>query len=152
MENTTTINYIFYLQTKDELESHYFNLSEILGKLNITLLPVKPDELKSLDKSTKNYLIILRNDLTSNFVFQNVRKTFLDLAMMSGRVNTFDITSFSEIETSTKLENKEAYKAIPLPADFKHIAMMIAVDYFRDRNKRDEWPGGKRAKLPAMNT
>lgn len=151
-ETKSAINYIFYLQTKDELDSNYFALSEIFGKLNISLLPILVNELKSLDKTSKNHLIVLRNDLTSSFIFNDVRKTFLDMAMMSGRINLYDISSFSEIENAVKLENKEVYRFIPLPANFKQVAMIVAVDYFRDRNKQDEWPGGRRAKLPTMNT
>lgn len=153
MESTkSAINYIFYLQTKSELDNTYMALSEILNKLNITLLPITPEELNSLDKASKNHLIYIRNDLTSGLLFNQLRRSFFDVAMLSGRVFLHDLSSFSEIDNSQKYINKEAYRFIALPANLKQIAMNIAVDYFRDRNKRDEWPGGRRAKLPSMNT
>ena len=68
-KNTTNINYIFYLQTKDELESSYFMLAEIFAKLNINLLPIMVSELNALDKTHKNHLIVFRNDLTSGMIF-----------------------------------------------------------------------------------
>jgi hypothetical protein len=151
-KNKTNINYIFYLQTKDELESSYFMLAEIFAKLNINLLPVMVSELNALDKTHKNHLIVFRNDLTSGMIFNQLRRTFIDLALNSGRIHLYDVSSFSEIEIAQKLAGKEIYKFIPLPANIKQVAMNIAVDYFKDRNKQEEWPGGKRAKLPSMNT
>lgn len=151
-KNTTNINYIFYLQTKDELESSYFMLAEIFAKLNINLLPIMVSELNALDKTHKNHLIVFRNDLTSGMIFNQLRRTFIDLALNSGRIHLYDVSSFSEIEIAQKLTGKEIYKFIPLPANIRQVAMNIAVDYFKDRNKQEEWPGGKRAKLPSMNT
>ena len=63
MEKTNTINFIFYLQTKTELDNTFLNLSDILSKLSISLLPIRVEELNSLDKTHKNHLVILRNDL-----------------------------------------------------------------------------------------
>ena len=152
MEKTNTINFIFYLQTKTELDNTFLNLSDILSKLSISLLPIRVEELNSLDKTHKNHLVILRNDLNSGFLFNDLRKKFLDMAMLSGRIAIYDISSFSEIENQQKLEGKDVYRFIPLPADMKNVAMKIAVDYFKEKNNRDEWPGGKRAKLPSMNS
>lgn len=151
-ENNVGINYIFYLQTKDELENVFFQLSEIFSKLNISLLPIRMEELSALDKNVKNHLIVLRNDLSSSFHLKNVRKTFLDMALIAGRISLYDLSSFSEIEIAQKLVGKETYRYISLPANIKQVAMTVAVDYFKERNKKDEWPGGKRAKLPNMNT
>jgi hypothetical protein len=152
MEDTKhTINYIFYLQTKADLDHNFITLSEILSKLNISLLPITSEDLKVLDRSNKNYLVVMRNDLSSHQQFTQTRKSFIDIGLMSGRMMVFDISSFSEIETAQKLASKEVYRFIALPANLKQIAMTIAVDYFKDRNKREEWPGGKRATLPSMN-
>jgi hypothetical protein len=153
MEDTKQyLSYIFYLQTKSELDANYFHLSEIFSKMSITLLPIQANELRVLDKTTKNHLIVIRNDLASNNIFVELRKSYLDIAMMTSRIKLFDISSFSEIEITQKLANKDLYKFTALPADFKEIAMNIAVDYFQVRNKRDEWPGGKRAKLPSITS
>jgi hypothetical protein len=151
-ENKTTINYIFYLQTKIELDNSYHILAEVLGKININLLPISADDLKGIDKNKKAHLISIRNDFSSAFAFNELKKTFLDTAMVTGKIALFDISSFSEIENASKYENKNVYRYFQLPQNLKQVAMTVAVDYFKDRNTMAEWPGGRRAKLPSMNT
>jgi hypothetical protein len=149
-ESIKTINYIFYLQTKSEPDNNYYLLAEILSKLSINLLPITADELKIIDRSKKNYLISIRNDFSSANYFNIIKKSFLDSAMNTGKMSLFDISSFSEIESASKHTNKNVYRYFQLPLNLKHVAIAVAVDYFRDRNLIAEWPGGKRSKLPSM--
>lgn len=150
-ENNAVINYIFYLQHKDELDNSFYILADVLSKINISLLPVMPDDLKVIDRNKKHHVISIRNDFASAMSFNNVRKSFLDSAMAGGRVALFDISSFSEIDSAQKMQLKNTYRYFQLPQNLKQVAMTIAVDYFRDRNAVAEWPGGRRAKLPSMN-
>jgi hypothetical protein len=150
-ENNAVINYIFYLQHKDELDNSFYVLAEVLSKINISLLPVTPEDLRVIDRNKKHHVVSIRNDFSSAMSFNNVRKSFLDSAMAGGRVALFDISSFSEIETAQKMQLKNMYRYFQLPQNLKQVAMTIAVDYFRDRNAVAEWPGGRRAKLPSMN-
>lgn len=149
-ENKAVINYIFYLQHKDELENSFYVLADVLSKINISLLPISPEDLKVIDKTKKYHVISIRNDFASAMSFNNVRKSFLDTAMAAGRIALFDISSFSEIENAQKYQLKNLYRYFQLPQNLKQIAMTVAVDYFRDRNAVAEWPGGRRAKLPSM--
>lgn len=151
IENQVAINYIFYLQTKSELDNNFYLLAEILSKINISLLPISADDLKDVDRNKKHHLIFIRNDFSSAFAFNQMRKSFLDTAMAAGKISLFDISSFSEIETAAKYQNKNIYRYLQLPQNLKQVAMTVAVDFFRDRNTIAEWPGGKRAKLPSMN-
>ncbi|MBC7428061.1 MAG: hypothetical protein H7336_05590 [Bacteriovorax sp.] len=150
--NTPVINYIFYLQTKTELDHTYYVLAEVLGKINISLLPIAPQDLKDMDKTRKHHVITIRNDFSSAFAFKDARKLFLDSLMATGKVMVYDISSFSEIENATKFENKNVYRYFQLPLNVKQIAMTVAVEFFKDRNAAPlaEWPGGRRAKLPSM--
>lgn len=150
-ENTAAINYIFYLQIKNDLDDNYYLLAEVFRKINISLLPISADDLKVLDRNKKNYLISIRNDFSSAVNFNLMKKSFLDTAMLAGKIALFDVSSFSEIENATKFQNKNIYRYFPLPQNLKQVAMSIAVDFYRDRNSQAEWPGGKRAKLPSMN-
>lgn len=149
-KNSPIINYIFYLQTKEELDRTFYLLAEVLGKINISLLPIESHELKNLDKSKKNHLIVIRNDFSSAFAFNDLKKEFLDSSMASNKVMVYDVSSFSEIENAVKLENKNVYRYFQLPLNVNQIAMTIAVEFFKDRNTQVEWPGGRRAKLPSM--
>ena len=150
--NNTSINYLFYLQTKTELDNTYYVLAEVLGKINITLLPIDTDGLKDIDKTKKHHVIVVRNDFSSAFAFKDARKIYLDSAMASGKLMVYDISSFSEIENALKFENKNVYRYFQLPLNIKQIAMTVAVEFYKDRNNAPvaEWPGGRRAKLPSM--
>ena len=150
-ENTNTINYIFYLQTKNDLDNNYYLLADVLGKINITLLPISADDLKVIDRNKKHHVITIRNDLSTAFSFNQMRKSFLDSAMAAGKIALFDISSFSEIENASKFQNKSMYRFFQLPQNLKQVAMTVAIDFYRDRNNQVEWPGGRRAKLPYMN-
>lgn len=150
-ETTIAINYIFYLQTKAELDNNYYLLAEVLSKININLLPIGAEDLSSLDRTKKHHLISIRNDLSTAQRFIELKKSFLDSAMAAGKVALYDVSSFSEIENAAKYENKNVYRFFQLPQNLKQVAMSVAVDFFRDRNMRAEWPGGKRARLPSMN-
>ncbi len=150
-ENTPVINYIFYLQTKSELENSFYLLADVLSKINITLLPIEPSDLKGIDRHKKHHLIVIRSDFSSAMCFNQTRKSYLDTAMAAGKVCVFDISSFSEIENAAKLQTKNMYRYFQLPQNLKQVAMSVAVDYFRDRNALAEWPGGRRAKLPSMS-
>lgn len=149
-ENTAAINYIFYLQTRNELDNNYYLLADVLSKINITLLPISADDLKVIDRSKKHHVISIRNDFSSAFSFNQTRKSFLDSAMAAGKIVLFDISSFSEVENASKFQNKNMYRCFQLPQNLKQVAMTIAIDYFKDRNAQVEWPGGRRAKLPSM--
>ena len=148
--NTPVINYLFYLQTKPELDNTYYVLADVLGKINITLLPIEADGLRDIDKNRKQHVIVVRNDFSSAFVFNNLRKSFLDSSMASGKLMVYDISSFSEIENAQKFENKNVYRYFQLPLNIKQIAMTVAVEFYKERNAPVEWPGGRRAKLPSM--
>ena len=150
--NNSSINYIFYLQTKAELDNTYYVLAEVLGKINISLLPIQEQDLKDIDKSKKQHVIVVRNDFSSAFAFNNIRKNFLEASMNSGKLVVYDVSSFSEIENAAKFESKNVYRYFQLPLNVKQIAMTVAVEYYKDWNAAPaaEWPGGRRAKLPSM--
>ena len=114
-EKTTSINYLFYLQLKPELDKNYYALAEMLGKINISLLPIEIHELKSIDRERKQHIVVMRSDLTGAFAFKEIQKTYLDTGMASGRVMVYDISSFSEIENGVKWENKNVYRHFQLP-------------------------------------
>ena len=149
-ENIATINYIFYLQKKGELDNGYYILADAFAEINISLLPISAEDLKDIDRNKKHHLISIRNDFSSALNFTQMRKSFLDTVMAAGKIALFDISSFSEIENAAKYQNKNMYRYFQLPQNLKQVAMTIAEDYFHDRNSLVEWPGGRRAKLPSM--
>lgn len=149
-KNVADINYIFYLQTKSDLDHKFYYLAEVLSNINISLLPIGADDLKDIDRNKKNYIISIRDDMASAFAFNQLRKTYLDTALAAGKIALYDISSFSEIENAAKYQAKNVYHYFQLPLNLKQAAMTLAVDYFREQNAKAVWPGGRRAKLPSM--
>ena len=151
-KNNYPVNYLFYLQTKPELDQKYYAFAEILAQISICLLPIEIDDLKDLEKGIKNHVIVLRDDFASAYAFKDNCKKYLDSAMSSGKVMIYDVSSFSEIEKAVKFEQKNVYRYFQLPLNVNQVAMTVAVEFYKDRNAAPsvEWPGGKRSKLPSM--
>jgi hypothetical protein len=148
MSENTSINYIFFLKATEEIDTVFFQLANLFSRVNITLLPVTLDEMKNIDRHKKHQIIICRKDLCSAQNFIEIKKSYLDFAMSRGHVVVYDISSFSEIGNSNVFQNKKSYYYFPLPNDMKQIVMNITIDYFKTRNEMDEWPGGRRSKIP----
>jgi hypothetical protein len=149
MNETTIVNYIFFLKTSEALNGIYFQMANLFAQLNIVLLPVNAEGLKNIDRHKKHYIIVCRNDLQSAQIFNEIKNSYLDFALSRGHVSLYDISSFSEIENANKYQNKKLYFYFPLPVDMNQVVMNVAIDYFKTKNEIEEWPGGKRSKIPA---
>lgn len=143
-------HYIFYLQYTKNLPQTFFALGQALKKLNITLIPVTPRELVNIAKSKKQFVISITADLTSLRGLEATRRSFLDFALVNQKFCMFDVSSFGKISISYKLEKNRSYFHYGLPMSFKNIASNIASHYFSELGTVKRWPGGSRAKLPAM--
>jgi hypothetical protein len=150
MGEKSSINYIFFLAS-EKLSPAFFELAEMFGQLNITLLPVTISELQNIDRHQRHQLIVLRDDLNSAQNFIEIKKSYLDFAMSRGHVAVYDISSFSEIENSLKYKNKRSYFYFPLPINPNEVVVGVALDYFKTKNELEEWPGGRRSKIPTAN-
>ena len=150
MEKKSSVNYIFFLKSTKELSAMFFQMADLFSQLNIILLPVTREELQNIDRHKKHQIIVCRNDLLSAQMFFEIKKAYLDFAMSRGHVAVYDISSFSEIENAKKYQNKKSYFYFPLPIDIKQVVMSVTIDYFKTKNEMEEWPGGKRSKLPSM--
>ena len=149
MGEKSTVNYIFYLKSSEALTNVFFQMSELFGKLNIVLLPVSIEELQKIDRHKRHQIIVCRNDLLSATTFLEVKKLYLDFAMSRGHVAVYDLSSFSEIENAGKYQAKKSYFYFPLPINLQQVVMNVAIDYFNTKNQREEWPGGRRSKIPS---
>jgi hypothetical protein len=150
MSEKSAINYIFFLKSSEALPSVFFQMSQLFSQLNITLLPVTLDDLQNIDRHKKHQIIICRNDLLSATAFLEIKKSYLDFAMARSHVSVYDISSFSEMENAAKFQTKKSYMYFPLPIDLKQVVMAVTIDYFNSRNEKEEWPGGRRSKIPTV--
>ena len=143
-------HYIFYVQYTNSLPQTFFALGQVLKKFNITLVPVAPRELANVAKAKKQFIISITADLTSLKGLQSTRRSFLDFALVNQKFCLFDVSSFGKIPISYKLEKNRSYFHYALPMSFNNIATNIASHYFSELGTVKRWPGGSRAKLPAM--
>jgi hypothetical protein len=149
MDEKSIVNYIFFLKTNEALNAAFFQLANLFAQLNIVLLPVTTDELQNIDRHKKHHIIVCRNDLASAQIFNEIKTSYFDFALSRGHISLYDISSFSEIENANKYQNKKLYFYFPLPVDMNQVVMNIAIDFFKTKNEIEEWPGGKRSKIPA---
>lgn len=152
MEEKTTSHYIFFLKTSENLNPIFFLMSDLFKQLNIVLMPVTATELKKIDRHRKHQIIIFRNDFGSAQIFMELRKTYLDFAMSRGHVAVYDISSFSEAENSSKYVTQKSYYYFPLPINIKQFVVKVSGEYFKNKHELEEWPGGRKSKLPANNS
>lgn len=150
--NESNIHHIFYLQVTSELSMAYFEMAEYFKKINIVLVPIEPENLSKLDREKKHHLIYFRNNLETGEKFDFIRKSYLESGLLSGKYFLYDLSSFSIMSGSEKFDKKNCYHFISLPDNIKSIVMKIGLTYFNEVNSREAWPGGKRAKLPSLNT
>ncbi len=147
MDQNQSLNYMLYLQCEAELDHVFFNLSSILNQLNITLIPIKLEDCKQLDRSKRYHAVMIRRKFSDAVKAIEWKKEFLDIAMLRGQIVLNDVSSFSELGIHSTLEKKNVYFYRQLPIETKQLAMDLIVDFYKDKNAVAEWPGGKRAKL-----
>jgi hypothetical protein len=150
MKSDDQKHYIFYVQYTKKLPQTFFALGQVLQKFNLTLVPVSPRELINVAKAQKQFIISITADLTSLKGLESTRRSFLDFALVNQKFCLFDVTSFGKISISYKLEKNRSYLHYALPMSFNNIASNIASHYFSELGTVKRWPGGSRAKLPAM--
>ncbi len=143
-------HYIFYIQYSKNLPTTFFSLGEILKKFDITLIPIMPGELANMAKSKKQFVISITADINSFKGLQSLRKSILDFGLVNQKFCLFDVSSFGKISISYKLEKNHSYFHYALPMSFKEIATNIASHYYSQLGTVKRWPGGTRAKLPAL--
>lgn len=147
-----SLNYIFFLKLEEELPREYFVLAKIFSKVNVTLLPVTKDEFKQLNQGKKKELITFVNNLNAWTNYHQFRKNFIEMSIQNDQITLYEISSFSPFEINYKIQNKKSYHFFQMPLYLNQVAMTIVTEFYKSREVSNEWPGGKRAKLPAMES
>jgi hypothetical protein len=142
--------YIFFLRLDDALPEDYFHLANYFKQYCISLIPVTAKQLVEMSTSNREYVLSLNTNLTSDSIFKRFQKKFLNFSLLSRKFYLFDLSSFSKIEIAPKAEYAKSYKHYPLPVDLEDTVIDIALAIYEDREKKQIWPGGRRAKLPPL--
>lgn len=144
------INYVFFLIEKDDQIPHWFYpLSIKLASFQIKLLPITYAEvLEMLQKVKRIYLIAPTLNQRSKKFIEYSLKSSLGLALRSGKIVLFHLSSFREISTFMLLKHKRYYNYFMLPLEMDKFCQDVAATYFHDQKNEEVWPGGRRGKLP----
>ena len=143
-------HYLLFLQMSDELPPSFFHLAEKFSRYHIKLIPVQAADLLSLNENSRQYLITQVTDLTSFNRFRELRRRFLDIALMNKRLFLFDVSSFGPVVLADRMERLGTYCHYPLPLSFETLARSIAGVYYREKEQHQRWPGGRRGRLPSL--
>ena len=127
-----------------------FKLGWELRKEKFILIPVKPNDLKSLLTRNQTRLPVV-SLVQSKFQFEQdlvFKKKFLYQAISNLKLKYLEFTSFSEVQNKYLSTNRKKINQFLLPLEFSNMAAIINQEcssYYQINNK---WPGGIRAKLP----
>ena len=144
----TTPQVIFFLNL-GPLPRWYMYLAESFQDYNLQIVPIKPDQLKSLAVQYKQAHIIAA---TTNFkerkVLSNVLHRYLGWALKTGKFSFYHLSSFQQLFDYGFLKKRRLYSYYSLPIDIEEVTLEIAKNYYSKNKLKDKWPGGKKVGLP----
>ncbi len=139
---------IYYLDLKGKVTPIQIRIAARLSDFGIALVPLSIDDLITITKNSI-FVVAFCNDFNTYKNFLITRRRFLDMAMMSGKVSLFDISSFSAIHLAPHTKKNGRYKHVCLPISMRELIKEMLIWYTNYHEKKQSWPGGRRAKIPA---
>lgn len=140
---------IFFLTLGKTLPEFYFQAANIYNSVGVTLVPVNFVELQEISKGERDVFLMTHvSCLSEQIKFFKLREKFLDHAIHQSKFRLFHITSFGRVFEYARAQRKGYYHPINLPQLTKEICYQIASKVIEYQEKKESWPGGRRAKLP----
>ncbi len=141
--------HLFYLQTESKLDKKFFYLSRVFQQYSVTLVPIAPSDLINMKLTNRDYILCIEKGVESRHNFLKVTNRYLDFAMKTGKLVVFDVSSFAPHAVHANIYRQKSYIHIKLPIEMDDLAREVSLKIYQERSKRVEnWPGGRRAKLP----
>ncbi len=144
-------NYIYFLQYNTKLPLGYFHLAEGLSSLGITLLAIRPQDFLNIQDGKRKFVMSLAHDIQSQQALLDCKKKFLDFGVQSGNLIHLHFSSFGEAPPTAGISSARRpggqYHFFALPLTIVRACKQAAVVYYKEKAKRESWPGGKRPKL-----
>lgn len=147
--NTVTTRWIYFLNYEQEtLPANFFKLSSELSRLGFMLLPIKPEQVHLfVQDKTIPHIVTITSNQTEQIGFKRAMQSKLNFLMMNKKIQLYHLSSFSEAKFDGKRNDYYHYMKLPCKVDL--LAMRLASFYEEKKPESKQWPGGKRAKLPA---
>lgn len=145
----SSIKPIFYLDLKGRVTPLQVRISTKLAELGIPMVPIGPEDfIKIQQNQSASFVISLCNDFNSYKNFLLLRRRFLDMALVSGKISLLDVSSFGPVFLTNQIRNNSRYKHLSLPISLSDMMRELLMWYTNYQEKVQQWPGGRRARLP----
>jgi hypothetical protein len=142
-------HYMLYIQWESKIDADFIRMAAYFSKFEISLIPVKPDELDYFLVKRQVPVIVTTKSMKYWMKFQKVKETCFDFYMSSGKIRLFHLNSFREISDYLLYKQKGNYINLSLPLSLKEVAKAVLEKYLTLENDK-RWPGGRRSRLPTM--
>jgi hypothetical protein len=144
--------WIYFIQLGKTLPEYFFQMSHILNKRGIKVLPVSPDQFFLLYRQQyKVHAIIATTSVGEQLRFNRELKPTIKQLISGKLLSIYHLSSFNSIapdfNTNISLTN---YVHVKLPVSTNLLSIWIAEHYKKNTSNTTVWPGGRRAKLPDM--
>ncbi|MFZ4713940.1 MAG: hypothetical protein ACOYL6_09525 [Bacteriovoracaceae bacterium] len=147
--STNTTRWIYFLNYEQEkLSDHFFKLSSELSRLGFMLLPIKADQVHLfLQDKTTPHIVSITSNLLEQTGWRRAMLMKLNFFIKSKKIHLYHISSFGEAKFDGRKNDHYHYMKLPCKVDL--LALRLAAFHEEAKSESKEWPGGKRAKLPA---
>ncbi|MCK5074101.1 MAG: hypothetical protein KAQ98_11795 [Bacteriovoracaceae bacterium] len=151
MENSAFYNdYIFFLQLGKNLPTYYYQFASHFSKWDITVVPIKIEELLDVKKGHRiPHIVVVVPDLETAAMYVRLQERIINFSLKTKRFYLHDVNSFGRISIFKNIARLNVYQYFELPVNISDIAGNIAEFYYSTDKDNQKWPGGRRAKLPA---
>ena len=141
---------VLYLQFSKNIDENFLQLSKIFNKFNITLVPIRVQDLKSVAFNKRKYILAIVKDISSLKSYRKILSPFLNFMMRGSKVKLFEYSSF-DVSKDMRLKKYDDFIERRLPLSLFEIVNEVKESLSKDIAQHEtKWPGGRRGKLPSM--
>ena len=142
-------HFMLYIQWGCKTDDDFIRLAAFLGRFNISLIPVKVDELDYFLVKRQVSVFLITKSISQWVQFQKSRKRHLDFFLSTSKVRLFHLNSFKEENDYLLYKQKGNYVNVSLPLSLKEIIRVVLCRYV-NVERDNKWPGGRRSRLPQI--
>lgn len=141
--------FIFFIQFGPSLPDYYYRLAAHLATHEVHLVPIKAESMSEVTSAGRHLVLGVLDSMAHLQGMMDLRSTYLNFAINSGRVLLVELSSFRALPPSQKIKNSD-YIHLSLPLDLERLSTFLSKCLDLERNPVNrEWPGGRRSRLPS---
>ena len=151
---TSPESFFFWLTIDEKLDELYFATAGELAKSNITLLPVKLDQVSRLAALTEDGHVMVLCSTRHAKQYTTFTKTVapvLQMLLRQERLTFFHFSSFQKLDLGAKVYRQKNYFFLKYPLNLETLCVKMKRFHELRLNRARVWPGGRRAKVPGLS-